>query len=177
MFEQTPDPALKAFTRAVAGMAPHPGGLDRDRLLFQAGQADQARRMRPWPWVSAALAVLAASLGGLEFFRQPEVRERVVLVRQPTPAPAPAPPNSDRPESAPLARAEKGGETASPEWREALSSRQQALRHGVDSLPQPQPWCARGSVPLEKVWGTPAEEPEPSPFTFWPGFQPGEMNP
>ncbi len=81
---------LTALERSLSGLAPR-GGLDRDRLMYEAGRragSRDSRRGRLWPAVAAALAL--ATLGqAVALSRRPTERvvERVVTV----PAPAPDP--------------------------------------------------------------------------------------
>jgi hypothetical protein len=86
MSEDLHDPELTTLETALAGLRPTPGGLDRELLMFRAGQAS-ARRW-PWPWQGAtlALAVAVAVLGTL-LARRPTIRE-IVLVEVDKPAPA-----------------------------------------------------------------------------------------
>ncbi len=67
------DPQLTDLGRALAGLAPAPPTLDRDRLLYEAGRT--AAAPRPWGWATAA-AFAALSLA---LVVRPE-RQRVVEV-------------------------------------------------------------------------------------------------
>lgn len=94
--EQELPPELKSLEAALASLRPTPGGLDRDRLMFRAGE-ESARRLRMgrlvWPAACAASAGVAAALVLMLVSRPgPEVVERVVYVPAPQPAPAKAPP-------------------------------------------------------------------------------------
>jgi hypothetical protein len=137
MAEETPRPELTDLERALAGLTPAPPQLDRDRLMFRAGQASVPRRSWAWPTATAAFAVLAAVLGTVLISRPGlQVRERVVYVEVPAPAPAPPPP-------APLSPADTGpvasvGYTAATH-ADPARLRSQVLRGGVDALPAATP--------------------------------------
>jgi len=92
--QDPPDPGLTEFESKLQSLAPARSRLDRDRLMFQAGQA--ARRESPgrraWPALAATLAAVALGEGALLATR-PESRvvERLVVIREPA-APQPVPP-------------------------------------------------------------------------------------
>jgi len=82
---------LNRLAAALGGLAPR-GGLNRDRLMYLAGQAaaePSSARIGRWAWPTgtAALVVLSATLTALLVLRQPQVVVRMVYV----PAPAAAP--------------------------------------------------------------------------------------
>jgi hypothetical protein len=162
MFDHTPDPALSAFSRGLAELAPDPGGLDRDRLLFRAGAVLPTRRLRLWQAVAGLLAVSALSLGAALLLRPTRMVDRVVYVSVPlflpipteetTPAETPirSPGRAEpQPLPGPLARAETEG------WR----LRQQVLQFGVEALPPPPAWSGPepAPMPLEKLLGLPGD--------------------
>src|SRR5207249_654076 len=81
MSEDIHDEGLAELEAALAGLAPRPPDLDRDRLLFRAGQESAGRRGRLWPWATGLLAAVAAGLGALLILRpDPQPVERVVYV-------------------------------------------------------------------------------------------------
>jgi hypothetical protein len=166
------DPELTGIELALGGLIPVPSGLDRDRLMFQAGamsvSRSSSRRDRwTWPSVAAALALVVACESVLLARRpEPRVVERIVVVRQP----AEAPPERDRAEAPPApvvmsSRAVEprgtgpgslaflGGATASDHQRlEAL-----ILQFGLDAFPEP--------VPRSSASGGPADPSESSSST------------
>jgi len=83
-------PAEQELERALASLAPTAAGVDRDRLMFQAGRA-RGRRGR-WLWPSASAAVAAAVAAAvvlavsLTAGPQPQPIERIVFVPVETPA-------------------------------------------------------------------------------------------
>jgi hypothetical protein len=88
MSQDLPD-GLAGLEAALKGLAPEPPQLDRDQLLFRAGQASARRAGRLWPWATGVLGLVAAGLGlALVLQPEPPVRERVVVVYQPAKEPA-----------------------------------------------------------------------------------------
>lgn len=146
-------PLASAMEDALRQFAPRMLEVDRDRLMFLAGQASRdgehgpARQAATWFWpastisVSALAACLAIALG-LQLTRDPV--ERIVDLDPPVPqiAEQPTLPGPDRP-AAPavvVAAVEKPSPTT---WWPALPSnnvlqmRNVALRWGVDAIPSP----------------------------------------
>jgi hypothetical protein len=106
---------------ALAALDPRPAALDRDRLMFLAGQRSVRRRGWGWISLSAALASTATLLAVLLLYHpQPRIVE----------VPAPVVPPSSPPILA----------TNDDRWNEqvkALQVRNEVLRHGVEALPEP----------------------------------------
>jgi hypothetical protein len=158
MFNHTPDPALNTFTRGLADLAPDPGGLDRDRLLFRAGGVLPTRRLRCWQAAAGLLAAAALGLGAALLLRPTRAVDRVVYVEVPIflPIPPEEPDPAETPSSSP-GRAQPGPLV----WREpdGFRLRQQVLQLGVEALPPPHAWSgpAPAPVPLEKQLGMPPE--------------------
>jgi hypothetical protein len=145
MPEAVPNPELAGLEAALKGLAPASVHLDRDRLLFRAGQAAVRRRVWLWPSAAAILALTTVSLAvALALRPAPGVVERTVVVRVPVPAP-PAPPPPPRQQPAPSAPSP----TPSPDREDVLAReplpegylrlRDEVLRWGVDALPSPPP--------------------------------------
>ena len=65
---------IAALEDALAALAPAPVTLDRDRLMFRAGQAVSSRGRWIWPASTAALTVAASVLGLLLAFRPSRLR-------------------------------------------------------------------------------------------------------
>jgi hypothetical protein len=155
-----PDPnaELTAVEAALGSLAPAPGRLDRDRVMFQAGRAAPRRSLARagWPALAACLAVVAAGEGAALSSR-PAVRyvDRVVVVREPAlPAPAPlqTPIAVPEPEPAPKLAGEVRGallpflmltrvETDYERLRAGV------LRYGLDGLPAPPALAAHSGGP------------------------------
>lgn len=88
---EPPSPELRALEAALASLAPRPAAIDRDRLMYAAGQASvcseqTAPRRWVWPAAFSAASALAASLFLALLLRPPVIVER--LVRAPVVAPA-----------------------------------------------------------------------------------------
>jgi hypothetical protein len=135
---------IAALESALAALTPLPGRLDRDRLMFRAGQASRPARGWLWPAATAALALLAAGLGAA-LARRPA--ERVVHV----PVPQQAPPVAAAPEQPAPAGPEPPApstEAWSPPRTANLQLQEQLLRWGLDGLP-----------------GLPPAPPRPAPLT------------
>jgi hypothetical protein len=136
MSEPTHDPELTAVERALAGLAPSAGGLNRDALMFAAGQRS-ARRGWAWPSAAAGSALTAVVLGALLLFRPaPEPAVRVVFL-QPSPAKVETPPTP--PDEAPaIAAASPAPRATAPRPEtDCLTLRQQVERWGDAGLPAP----------------------------------------
>jgi hypothetical protein len=132
--DETPDPGLNEFTRALTAVAPNPGRLDRDALLFAAGRAAEARRGRVWKASTTLLTLVCTGLGATLAFRAPAVIEvpRVVIVSAPDrKPPAPAPPA----EIPPL----PSRDSLQADWAEGMRQRDSILQGGVAALTSPPP--------------------------------------
>jgi hypothetical protein len=160
MSEPTHDPNLTAVERALAGLAPSAGALDRDALMFAAGQRS-ARRGWAWPGAALGCAVAAAVLGAILLVRPPpEPVERVVVVEVLVP-PREAPPSAGD-ESASFVEAPSAPQASPPRPDMTyLALRQQAERWGDAGPPPPRgdgtdqppdvpaaPWFQRHSTQL-----------------------------
>lgn len=130
----TPDPELAAVAAALRSLKPTPSRLDRDLVMFQAGQAS-ARPSRWVVWaprsIAAGLALVAMGEGALLARRpEPQIIERVVEAPAPPAPPAPIEP-----------RPEPFVEHATPDPDLALGRTDherltlQVLRYGLDGLP------------------------------------------
>jgi hypothetical protein len=123
MSEDIREPEMTALETALAGLAPRPACIDRDRLMFLAGQRSAARRGWLWPCASAALASAATLLSVLLLYR-PEPR----IVRVPSPAVQP----SQQAASVLAVNDERWNEQI-----KGLQLRNEVLSRGVDALPEP----------------------------------------
>ncbi len=130
----SPDPELNAIEAALGSLVPARSQIDRDLVMFRAGQASVRRsRLGPRAWnaVAASLALIVLGEGVLLARRPPpRIVEKVLIVREPVPV---VPPVEQRvaevPESFPIERALSLGQTA----YERLTA--QVLRYGLDGLP------------------------------------------
>jgi len=165
MSESTSDPKLAALEKSLTALVPVPGRIDRDQLLFRAGQASVRPKKWLWPSATAFLAVLAGGFGTALAMRSAiPIQERIVYVSVPEPrAPGSDSPSVVTPPIGPLAqngRMEDGGEM----WMASagyLHDRNQAIRWGVDTLP-PSPSMAsvRETPSLESMLGLPEKKVE-----------------
>lgn len=129
-------PELAAVEAALASLAPRASGLDRNRLMYLAGQAAglKTARRRPaawlWPCATAASLLLAAVLG----LRGSTSREPALAPTEMASAPAPA----DRQERR--------------DASEYFRLRQLVLARGVEALPEPRISSGEGtSRPLRPL--------------------------
>jgi hypothetical protein len=142
---------------ALRKLTPAPPTFGKDRLVFLAGQAS-GRRAR---W---RLALLAAFVGvgtgivgtylGVHIFMPPEAPPQVIVIHVPAPPPAPEEPRKQQePQpSPPLA-----DWSQSSVWEAFfqlrtpvngyLQMRDQALRRGVEAMPNDAPSTAAGPAP------------------------------
>ncbi len=132
----SPDPELNAIEAALGSLVPARSQIDRDLVMFRAGQASvRAARsgQRAWTAVAASLALVALGEGALLANRPtPQIVKEVVVIHEPAPAPIKPPSEqnvAEMPESLTNVRYLSLGETA----YERLTA--QVLRYGLDGLP------------------------------------------
>ncbi len=157
-----PDPELTATEAALGSLAPARSGLDRDRLMFEAGQRSPRSATRgrfAWPSLAASLAVVAlGEAAALAYRPEPRVIERVVVLREPAPALSPSPVPSP---VVILRQATPAPPSAAPaEFSQAETEserlRRQVLQLGIDGLPEPPPFAFQSHA------GAAGAKPEPS---------------
>jgi hypothetical protein len=134
------DPTLAGLEAALAALAPMPGRIDRDALLFRAGQASVQCRGWIWPSAAAALGLVAVTLGALLIYTPaPAPVERIVRVPDPGPAPPPSIPEADL---TPPGDYAPGSPHHAVVVRESpmtyLQLEKQIIRWGVDGMPGTQ---------------------------------------
>ncbi len=134
------DPEVTAIESALRALVPSRSALDRDRLMFRAGQVSARSRLLTrwaWPSIAAALAIVAAGEGVLLATRpEPRVVERLVIVREPAASPIAGPePVVILRENPPIPSADL--EPSWPMASDLLRLRRQVLRFGIDGLPDP----------------------------------------
>jgi hypothetical protein len=124
---------LSDLEKLLAALPPRPTTLDRDHLLFRAGQASM-RRSWIWPFVAVIMSAATGCLAMYLFLRPaPEPIMQIVQVHVPAPAPPVTPepgPPATQPPAAPPAY---GTSSAMSYWQ----MQQQALLFGVENLPSP----------------------------------------
>jgi hypothetical protein len=155
------DPEVTAIESALRALVPSRSTLDRDRLMFRAGQVS-ARSRSParwvWPSIAATLTIVAAGEGALLANRpEPRVVERLVIVREPPAPPADGPgPVVILRENPPIPSPDS--EPSWPMASDPLRLRRQVLRFGLDALPEP-PHLLSLSVEGDRPSGTTSESP------------------
>lgn len=160
MSETEMNDPLAAVEAALRSLRPSPSGLDRDRLMFLAGQRAlgnrpvRRRRRGPswlWPCTTAASMLLAVTLGSMLLVQgKPEVGEPATYVHVDTSAATTA----KRSDVLPAADA-KDFQVALGARRprsDYLKLRQQLLAHGVDALPKP--FCSPVAPAKVPRWGS-----------------------
>jgi hypothetical protein len=133
-----PSPELNAIEAALGSLEPARSRIDRDLVMFRAGQAS----VRPSRWgrrarsaIAASLALVALGEGVLLAHRPPpRIVKEVVVLREPAPTPAPVVPPVEQsvakvPESLPSESSLSLGQTA---YERQVA---QVLRYGLDGLP------------------------------------------
>jgi hypothetical protein len=167
MSKPTSDPKLAALEKSLSALVPLPGRIDRDQLLYRAGQASV--RPRPWLWRTSTglLAVVAAILGtALAVQSKPETIERIVYVQVPHPQAKMETESASTSKSATAMVANSFG-LDSLEYRigsaDYLKERDLAVRWGVDALPPPQSIDAKIEIPtIESMLGLSKKEADSS---------------
>jgi hypothetical protein len=144
------DAELSTIASALRALEPARSRIDRDRVMFRAGQAAG----RPpsgggWFWIAlaATLAVVAAGEAALLVRWPPPQRvDRLIVARESAASIGPGPQNAmvaARPAGA------DGSTEASPGLGQTASERLagQVLRYGLDGLPAAPPsgWAATGA--------------------------------
>jgi hypothetical protein len=136
MSENPSEPEMTELESALRALAPAPSRLDRDRLMFRAGQASvrpSRLRRRARNVIAASLALVALGEGVLLARRPPpQIVKEVVVVREPAPAPvAPVVDQSvaEMPVSLPSESSLSPGHTA---YERQVA---QVMRDGLDGLP------------------------------------------
>jgi hypothetical protein len=85
-------PAEMELEAALGGLQPVAVAIERDRLMYRAGQSSARRRNLAWPILSIALSLLL----GVSLLHQPESqvqtveREKLVYITKPAPRTQPA---------------------------------------------------------------------------------------
>jgi hypothetical protein len=88
------DAALTGLERRLAGWRPEAGGLDRDRMLYEAGRASARASTRRWASAFAASALVATGLGAaLARERSERSGLQRALAARDRPEQSPAPPS------------------------------------------------------------------------------------
>jgi hypothetical protein len=138
---KTREEELSDLEKLLAALPPRPATLNRDHLLFRAGQASM-RRSWAWPLAAVVMSVAAGCLATIVGFRRhPEPVIRTVQV--PVLVPAPVVAKEAAPQEYPLSTPQMSSHEAPPSTLSYWRLQQQALRFGVEGLPGP----ATGDTP------------------------------
>ena len=136
MSQNPNDPELNAIAASLGSLEPARSRIDRDLVMFRAGQASvrpSRLRRRAWNVIAASLALVALGEGVLLAHRPPpQIVKEVVVVREPAPAPVvPLVEQSvaEMPASLPSESSLSLGQTA---YERQVA---QVLRYGLDGLP------------------------------------------
>jgi hypothetical protein len=135
------DRDLTGIEAALSALAPASSRIDRDVVMFRAGQAASRpvpRSRRGWMAATACFALVAAGEAAL-LARRPgptPVERAVVFYEPPAPAPAPAPQRETTPA--------EPASVMEPTAYQRLTW--QVLRYGLDGLPATSPGTAEGAA-------------------------------
>jgi hypothetical protein len=162
MSESTSDPKLEALEKSLTALVPVPGRIDRDQLLFRAGQASVRSRSWLWPTTTGLLAAAACVLGtALALRPAPATIERIVYVpvSQPVVASVPKPANVNSTSFSPSSSTNEDFGNLWASSSEYLQQRNQAIRWGVEALPPAPPMTASMQTPsVESMLGLPEKK-------------------
>ena len=129
-------PADRELEAALGRLRPAPPNLDRDQMMFRAGQASTRRHMHAWQGVAAVLALAVTISLGVR--PTPLTRERRISVTA----------DSNRPAVATPPAARLGRETLAAAPTSFLSLRRAVLTGGVDTIAPPAPATAPAPNPV-----------------------------
>jgi hypothetical protein len=160
MSEEIHGPELRALEANLAALTPA-GDIDRDRIMFRAGQA--SGRPRPgwrWPCATGVLAVVSVALAGVVVLRPgPRVAERMAQVPQPVPRHAPDLEEPPQETPAPPMRNNLAQTGRNDPWPDPTGPRaleRQVLRWGLDAIPPPRATAsAAPTLSVEGLLGLP----------------------
>jgi hypothetical protein len=126
---------LDSLENALKALVPA-GKLQRDEVMFRAGQATAARRGWGWPLATLGMTMLAACLAVRQ---EPVPNERVVVVHIKDPAPAVVAGTTERTVADSFVPLDTWTISTQHQPMEYQQLKQEALRWGVENLPLPMP--------------------------------------
>jgi hypothetical protein len=134
----SPDSGLNAIEEALCSLSLAGSRIDRELVMYRAGQASvhlSRTRRNVLGAIAASLALVAFGEGVLLARRPPAgIVEKVVVVHEPATAPAPILPSpNQKVAEAPVSLASEDSLSLGQADYERLSS--QVLRYGLDGLP------------------------------------------
>lgn len=122
-------PAEMELEAALEGLQPVAVAIERDRLMYRAGQSSARRRNLAWPILSVALALML----GVSLLNQPEPQTQTVEVEKLVYITQPAPPTQSA-----IHVATQGGQPDAYQLRAQANYvrlRDKVLTEGLDALP------------------------------------------
>jgi hypothetical protein len=140
--EFEPELNLAPIEVALKSLSPARGAIDRDAIMFRAGQ--QSMRTR-WVWPSATAALALIAVGEAAFFAtrptpEPRIIERIVEVpKAEYSAPVVILRQNPAEDLEPFIDFSPNPERGRLASQDNYHLREQALRFGVESLPEPPP--------------------------------------
>jgi len=140
MSDASNNPEIEATARALRELQPVSAAVNRDAIMYRAGQASAARRQWFWPAATATMMLVAICLGAVLAMHSPmAAQERIVYVYVPQSTEFPSPLAGAAYEQVNPAGSEAQARLASSEPATSPISyvllREQVSRHGVDALP------------------------------------------
>jgi hypothetical protein len=184
MSQQPLEPDLNRLAHRLSGLSPSSGGLNRDRMLFQAGRAVADRASRSWRTAALLLTGFSFYLG-FRLIQAPTEPEQIIVERV-VYVPTPAAPSPDGPSLSVAASSARPTPVAVPSVEPALSAvftlvvpphqespaeRYQRLqdnlaRWGLDGVGVAPP-VTPASRPVEVWLGVPVEASRPEAPSGW----------
>jgi hypothetical protein len=132
-------PAELELESALGGLRPAAVAVERDRLMYRAGQSSARRRNLAWPILSIALALML----GVSLLHQPEAQEQTVEVEKLVYIKEAEPPTQS------VLQAAIQGAQPDPYQLEAQANyvklRDKVLTEGLDVLPKRTTYSARAA--------------------------------
>jgi len=137
----TSDSELSAIEAALGSLAPARSRIDRDLVMFRAGQSTArapSSTRRAWVVSALSLGLIAMAEGLLLAYRPPpRVVEKVIVVREPAGPGAESPPERALVFVAPAPAPRLSGEPLALGRTAYERMAEQVLRYGLDGLPAP----------------------------------------
>jgi len=139
-------PAEMELEAALGGLQPVAVAIERDRLMYRAGQSSARRRNLAWPILSVALALML----GVSMLQQPEPQTQTVEVEKLVYVTKPAPPTQSA-----IYVATQGGQP-DPYQLEAQANyvklRDKVLTEGLDALPVRKASSTPDALQRRELW-------------------------
>jgi hypothetical protein len=146
MSPETHDPELTSLAASLAKLAPSAGRLDRDQLLFRAGQTSAGQRGWLWPGIAALLAVAAGVVGLSDLLRSAPQHVQCVIYHRVEPPASPAQHLADRQADPWYPAASTPDQTDDPPAEQNYLRLQRLVcAFGADALPNPPAASSSGS--------------------------------